>query len=53
MMAALLSLASWFFHICRIADRLVYDMGRGVVDLCWTFLEIRLELLKSLYLFFL
>ena len=53
MTAALLSLACWYFHISQIADRLGYDMGRGVMDLCWTCLETGLELLKSSYLVFL
>ena len=53
MTAALLSLACWYFHISRIADRLGYYTGRGVVDLCWTSLETVLELLKSRYLIFL
>ena len=47
MMAALLSLACWYFPISRIADRLGYDMGRGVMHLCWTCLETCLELPKS------
>ena len=50
MTAALLSLACWYFHISRIADRLGYDIGRGVVDLCWTCLETCLQLPKSRYL---
>ena len=50
MTAALLSLACWYFPITRIADRLGYDMGRGVMHLCWTSLETCLELLKSCYL---
>ena len=50
MTVALLSLACWYFHISRIADRLGYDMGRGVVHLCWTCLETCLELPKSRYL---
>ena len=49
-MAALLSLACWYFHISRITDRLGYYMGRGVVHLCWTCLETCLELPKSCYL---
>ena len=53
MTAALLSLACWYFHISRIADRLGYDMGRGVVNLCWTCLETCLELPKSRYLIYL
>ena len=50
MTAALLSLACWYFHISRIADRLGYDMGRSVVLHCWTCLETCLELQKSRYL---
>ena len=50
MTAALLSLACCYFHISRIANRLGYDMGRGVVHLCWTCLETCLERLKSRYL---
>ena len=53
MTAALLSLACWYFHISRIADRLGYDMGWGVVHLCWTCLETCLELPKTRLLFFL
>ena len=50
MTVALLSLACWCFHISRIADRLGYDTGRGVVHLCWTCLKTCLELPKSRYL---
>ena len=53
MTAVLLSLACWYFHISRIADRLGYDMDRGVVDLCWNCLETCFGLLKSHYLIFL
>ena len=49
MTAGLLSLTCWYFHISRIADRLGYDMDRGVVHLCWTSLETGLELPKSRY----
>ena len=50
MTAALLSLTCWYFHVSQIADRLGYDMGQGIVHLCWTCLETFLELPKSHYL---
>ena len=54
MTAALLSLACWYLsHQTACYNRLGYDMGRGVMHLCWTCLETCLELPKSRYLIFL
>ena len=54
MTAAMLSLACWYLsHQSACYDRLGYDMGRGVVHLCWTCLESCLDLPKSRYLIFL
>ena len=54
MTVVLLSSACWYlWHQSACYDRLGYDMGGGVVHLCWTCLETCLELPKSRYLIFL
>ena len=50
MIAALLSLACWYFSYQSNCWQAGNDMGQGVMDLCWACLETCLELPKCRYL---